>query len=146
MSLFSVFCSSIKQTDDKFDLFGVGSKLNNLLEVTASQAKYKLWRKNKMFVLVSKYLIPKGFGGIAIFPFVILRTRQHAHDQVYLNHEKIHIRQQVELLVLPFFLWYSIEYLIRLIRYRDKAVAYRNISFEREAYANEKNRDYLKTR
>lgn len=99
-----------------------------------------------MFLLVSKYLIPKGFGGIAIFPFVILRTKAHAQDEAYLNHEKIHIRQQMELLVLPFFVWYGIEYLIRFLRYKDKVKAYRTISFEKEAYANEKNAGYLASR
>nr|DAU35071.1 MAG TPA: hypothetical protein [Caudoviricetes sp.] len=33
-----------------------------------------------------------------------------------------------------FYLWYIIEYLIRLIMYRDTKLAYKNISFEREAY------------
>ncbi len=99
-----------------------------------------------MFLLVSKYLIPKGFGGITIFPFVILRTRHHAEDPRYVNHEKIHIRQQLELLVLPFFVWYFAEFLIRLARYKNRREAYRNISFEREAYANEKDLSYLKKR
>ncbi|RZJ30782.1 MAG: hypothetical protein EOO48_04040 [Flavobacterium sp.] len=99
-----------------------------------------------MFLVVSKYLIPKGFGGITIFPFIILRTKRHASDEAYLNHEKIHIRQQLEMVVLPFFLWYGFEFLVRLIRYKNKADAYKNISFEREAYRNEKDLDYLKKR
>src|SRR4051812_29775840 len=99
-----------------------------------------------MFVIVSRYLIPKGFGGITIFPFVILKTEDHAVDAVYVNHEKIHIRQQLELLVLPFFVWYGIEFMVRLVQYRSKTLAYQNISFEKEAYANEKRLDYLKSR
>lgn len=63
-----------------------------------------------------------------------------------LNHERIHLRQQAELLILPFYIWYVLEYFIRLVRYKDKKRAYRNISFEREAYANEANPDYSKNR
>lgn len=99
-----------------------------------------------MFLIVSKYLIPKGFTGLTIYPFVILRERKDRAVLEVLNHEKIHIRQQLELLVLPFFIWYFLEYLIRLAQYKDKHLAYRNISFEREAYANEKDFDYLKNR
>jgi len=63
-----------------------------------------------------------------------------------MNHERIHLRQQLELLVLPFFVWYGLDYLVKLIRYRNKNKAYRNVIFEREAYENEKNLDYLKSR
>lgn len=99
-----------------------------------------------MFLIVSKYLIPKGYRGLTLFPFVIIRDFLDRENKVLLNHEKIHIRQQIELLILPFFLLYFLEYLFRLIQYRNKNTAYRNISFEREAYANERNLDYLKTR
>jgi hypothetical protein len=48
--------------------------------------------------------------------------------------------------VLPFFIWYFMEYLVRLVQYKNADLAYRNISFEREAYANEENLTYLKSR
>lgn len=99
-----------------------------------------------MFLIVSKYLIPKGYRGLTLFPFVIIRNFLDKENKVLLNHERIHIRQQLELLILPFFLFYFLEYLVRLIQFRDKNKAYRNISFEREAYDNERNLDYLKTR
>lgn len=99
-----------------------------------------------MFLIVSKYLIPKGYRGMTVFPFVIVRAKKEADFGVLMNHERIHIRQQSELLVLPFFVWYGLEYLVRMIQYKDRNRAYRNISFEREAYANEKDLGYLKTR
>ena len=99
-----------------------------------------------MFLIVSKYLIPKGYRGITVFPFVILRDRLGKDFDVLVNHEKIHIRQQLELLILPFFAWYLVDYLVKLIRFRDSGKAYKNIVFEREAYANEKDLDYLKSR
>jgi hypothetical protein len=37
------------------------------------------------------------------------------------------------------------EYLVRLIQYRNRHLAYRNIGFGREAYDNELNLAYLKS-
>ncbi len=99
-----------------------------------------------MFVIVSRYLIPKGFRGITLFPFVIVSESDLKQNSVMINHEKIHIRQQLELLILPFFIWYGIEFLIRFLICKDKNKAYRDISFEREAYVNEKDLNYLKQR
>lgn len=99
-----------------------------------------------MFLIVSRYLIPKGYRGITLFPFVILKNSLDRQNRVLVNHEKIHIRQQLEFLIIPFFLWYFVEYGLRLIQYKNKNVAYRNISFEREAYSNEFNLDYIKNR
>lgn len=99
-----------------------------------------------MFLIVAKYLIPKGYRGMAVFPFVILKYHLDKENHVFVNHEKIHLRQQLELLVLPFYIFYVLEYIIRLIQYKNKDLAYRNISFEREAYANETDLNYLKKR
>ena len=99
-----------------------------------------------MFVIVSRYLIPKGFRGITLFPFIIVSDNDLKQNTVMINHEKIHIRQQLELLIVPFFIWYGIEFLIRYFTSKDKNSAYRNISFEREAYTNEKDLDYIKQR
>ncbi len=99
-----------------------------------------------MLLIVSKYLIPKGYRGLTLFPFVIIRDFLDKENKVLLNHEKIHIRQQLELLIVPFFVLYFLEFLLRLIQFRDRNKAYRNISFEREAYANEKDLGYLKKR
>ena len=99
-----------------------------------------------MLLIVAKYLIPKGYRGLAVFPFVFVKYRIDIENKVFVNHEKIHLRQQLELLVIPFFIWYFIEYLFRLIQYKKADLAYRNISFEREAYANEKDLNYLKNR
>ena len=99
-----------------------------------------------MFLIVSKYLIPKGYRGMAVFPFVLMKYDFDKTNGVFVNHEKIHLRQQLELLIIPFFIWYVFEFLFRLIQYKNKDLAYRNISFEREAYSNEKNLNYLKNR
>lgn len=99
-----------------------------------------------MIVLVNRFLLRKKFVGVALWPFLIIKNHALKADVIFMNHERIHLRQQVELLVLPFYLWYGIEYIIRLLQYRNRYMAYRNISFEREAYAKENDLSYLKKR
>jgi len=99
-----------------------------------------------MWLIISKFCVPKGFSGITVFPFVFVCEKQLTHSSTFVNHEKIHIKQQAELLVFFFFIWYGLEFLIRWIQFKNKKTAYRNISFEREAYANENTANYLSTR
>ncbi len=99
-----------------------------------------------MFLIAVKYLIPKGYRGFAVFPFVFVKYALDKENEVFVNHEKIHLRQQFEMFVIPFFICYFLEFLVRFIQYKNWDLAYRNISFEREAYANEKNLGYLKRR
>lgn len=103
-----------------------------------------------MFVVVSpffiRYFTPKYVTGVTIFPFIIVGKTVNKHDQTFINHEKIHFYQQMELLLVFFLLLYYTEFLVRLLKYKNTEQAYRNISFEREAYANEANYSYLKTR
>jgi len=103
---------------------------------------------NKLLNSLSWFM---SIGGITIFPWIILRERYRDHRYyrekkapIIINHETIHIEQQKELLVIIFFLLYFTEWFIKLFIYGKKA--YRNISFEREAYTNEDNLEYLKTR
>ena len=92
-------------------------------------------------------LIPfKGFDAMNLFGVVFARNEYKDLDKIVLNHEAIHTAQMKELLYIPFYILYGIEYLINLIKYRDGDKAYKNISFEREAYRNERQLDYLKGR
>ncbi|TJY31835.1 hypothetical protein [Pontimicrobium aquaticum] len=97
-------------------------------------------------ILISKYLVPKGYTGLTIYPFVFLKHQKLKEDMTLINHERIHLRQQLELLIFPFYIIYVTEFLIRLLQYKGWKRAYRNISFERECYLNENNLGYLKTR
>ncbi|MEG0852158.1 MAG: hypothetical protein RSH24_19965 [Flavobacterium sp.] len=99
-----------------------------------------------MRLIISKFWVPKGFSGITVYPFIFAREKYLCTNKTFVNHEKIHLRQQVELLIILFFIWYVLEFFFRLIQFRDRKKAYRNISFEREAYANESNPDYLANR
>lgn len=99
-----------------------------------------------MIVLVNPNLIRKGFLGITLWPFVILKERRLKMDEVFMNHERIHLRQQAEMLIVFFYVWYGIEFLLKWMRFKNKKAAYYAISFEREAYKNEKDLNYIKKR
>lgn len=86
------------------------------------------------------------YPAMALFPFVLVRKKSLPAGGRLINHERIHLRQQIELLVLPFYIWYLCEYLLRLLIERNHHKAYRKIWFEREAYAFDKDPDYLKNR
>ncbi len=82
--------------------------------------------------------------GLTLFPWVFCKEANP--PKWLLNHERIHLYQQLELGIFLFYIWYITEYLIRLVQYRRRYLAYRNISFEREAYRNDKDLTYLKSR
>ncbi|MDY7394428.1 hypothetical protein UMM65_04185 [Aureibaculum sp. 2210JD6-5] len=97
-------------------------------------------------ILFSRFLIPKNYTGLAIYPFIFLKNRSLSNNWVLINHERIHLKQQLELLWVFFFIWYTLEFLFHLIRLRNWTAAYKNISFEKEAYENEGNPNYLNER
>jgi hypothetical protein len=80
---------------------------------------------------------------ITLYPFVFVRDES---DDITNNHESIHLAQQKELFVIPFYVLYVYEYFRNKLKGMDNDSAYRNISFEREAYNNQKNLTYLQTR
>jgi hypothetical protein len=113
--------------------------------------------------------------GITLAPFGIFIKEKYLTNNFIKNHESIHWKQQIEMILLgtiislitivtflcfktfslwllisiifPFFLFYIlylIEWFIKIFFYGNKA--YVNLSSEREAYANEYNLEYLKTR
>ncbi|SHJ94232.1 hypothetical protein [Pseudozobellia thermophila] len=97
-------------------------------------------------ILVFKHLFYKNYVGLSLWPFIILKDDTLKNDIVLINHERIHLRQQQELLIVFFYIFYISEWLVRTMCYLDSYKAYQNISFEREAYANEKNLEYIAAR
>ena len=84
--------------------------------------------------------------GMTLFPFILINNKELLEDKIFINHEHIHLRQQLELAILPFYILYLLNYLLNRIKYKDHYNAYRNICFEREAYSNEKDLMYLRKR
>jgi len=97
-------------------------------------------------ILVSKLFFRKNYVGLSLWPFIILKNDDLKADEALINHEKIHLKQQLELLVLPFYVFYLLEFAVRCLCYWDSYKAYQNLSFEREAYYNEDNPNYLSER
>lgn len=97
-------------------------------------------------ILVSKHFFHKNYVGLTLWPFIILKNSSLKKDAVLINHERIHLKQQQELLLLPFYILYFLEWVLRCIYYLDSYKAYKNISFEREAYVNERNLNYVSER
>lgn len=89
-------------------------------------------------------MIPKGFSGITLFPFIFLIDKNLKYNKTLIHHEKIHLQQQKEMFIIFFYIFYGIEWFIKLLKYKNNA--YLNLSFEREAYQNENNINYLKIR
>lgn len=140
-------------TSLNFTIFGFGSAqptFNFMYFTTIFCVMKQTWHafslKNLTFalmIILFKYF-PKKYVAMAIWPFIFVKNHEIKLNSVMINHEKIHFKQQIELLWIPFFLWYMTEFWIRLLQYRNWDKAYRNISFEREAYANETDMTYLK--
>lgn len=96
--------------------------------------------------IIYNNVIPfKGFAAINLFGILFVRNGVKITDRL-INHESIHTKQMKELGYILFYIWYLIEWLINLWIYNNSFTAYRNIRFEKEAYENERNLDYLKTR
>lgn len=95
-------------------------------------------------MIIRSRLIPDGF---CVNLFGTLWARDHSWiDKYVVNHERIHTAQQRELLFIPFYIFYLIELCVRRLQYHSWHEAYRNISFEREAYTNGHNLSYLSNR
>jgi len=103
-----------------------------------------------MKIIYNKLIPVKGFYAISLFGLLFVRDEKGEKEpvsKVTVNHETIHYYQQREMLFIFFFLWYLIEWIVKLFKYGTKdSKAYYNLSFEREAYINEHNPDYLKNR
>lgn len=101
-----------------------------------------------MKIIYNRHIPFRGFLAINLFGVLFVRKNRKGSNPVLsdstINHESIHTAQMKELGYVFFYILYFIEWVIRL--FVNPLNAYRSISFEREAYMNEDNPDYLKTR
>ena len=98
-----------------------------------------------MKIIYNDFIPFKGYKAINLFGFLFTRNIYTISD-VDINHESIHTEQMKEMLYIPFYIWYMIEWLIRLVSYGDAKLAYKTISFELEASSNQQDENYLKNR
>ncbi|MDF2437802.1 MAG: hypothetical protein K0Q95_2178 [Bacteroidota bacterium] len=92
--------------------------------------------RSDLLIKFFEIFAPIKIRAITLFPFIVISS-QTKMDDVLLNHERIHLRQQLEMLIIPFYILYLIEGIFK---------GYRNISFEKEAFANEADQGYLRKR
>lgn len=105
--------------------------------------KPKFIENSKVPVWLS-YIAPIEIGAISLAGFVF--SRGEMSDQTK-RHETIHFQQQLELLFIPFFLLYGLFWVVGLFASKfNGATAYRWIPFEKEAYENDADADYLTNR
>ena len=95
-----------------------------------------------MKIFRSKRIPFKGFAAINLFGFIVVRRGVFASETL-INHERIHTAQMRELGFIFFYILYGLEWLIRL---PFKGNAYRNITFEQEAYDHQNEPSYLEVR
>ena len=82
-------------------------------------------------------------GAITIYPFIISKEEM---SDVLLNHESIHIEQQREGFVLWFYALYVWYWGIGIAKGLTASEAYFEIPYEKEAYANDHDMDYISNR
>lgn len=93
-------------------------------------------------IVRTSFLPFHGFSAVNLLGVLFVHPGVYLSNEM-MNHERIHSAQQREMLFVFFYLAYVIEWMVRLPM---RGNAYRNISFEREAYANQRNLDYLRSR
>lgn len=94
-----------------------------------------------MKVIYNRVIPFKGFLAINLFGIVFVRKGAGKMSERLLMHEAIHTAQMKELGYLFFYLLYALEWIVRLCK--GSKAPYRSLSFEREAYDNDSNKDYL---
>ena len=128
----------------------------------------RYYRIHSEMKIIRNNIIPfSGYKAMNLFGVLFVRGNARI-DEVTVNHERIHSAQFVEVTVASlailgvlslflnnwlfllspfmFYILYVLEWLVRLIQYKGTYMAYRNTSFEREAYQNQEDLYYLKGR
>ena len=81
-----------------------------------------------------RYILPNILG-ICLFPIGIFFRNEYFTMKSF-NHEAIHWRQQKEMLCIFFYVWYVLEWFVKI--FFCGKYAYLSISFEQEAYSGVK--------
>ena len=97
---------------------------------------------SKIPVVLSK-LAPINIWAISLGMWVLCRGSLNEKTK---RHECIHFQQQLECLFIGFYMIYILSYLYNLVKFRDPREAYYQVCFEREAFGNESQKDYLENR
>jgi|14_taG_2_1085336.scaffolds.fasta_scaffold08828_3 hypothetical protein len=102
-----------------------------------------LFIENSRIPVWLSYIAPIEIGAITLGFIVIARGVMNEQTK---RHETIHYQQYLETGFIGFVLLYFWDYILGYARYKDGAVAYREIRAEREAYRFDHQEDYLEKR
>ena len=94
--------------------------------------------------IITCSFLPKRYA-YSLFGYILVKGRSWV-DKEIVNHETIHYAQQKELGFILFFVLYFLEFVVKFLCYKSFNKTYMSLCFEKEAYANAKNHNYLKTR
>ena len=86
-----------------------------------------------MLIIYNKVLPFPGYQAINLFGIIFARGSEPLSART-VTHELIHTQQMRETLFLGFYIWYLLEFLIKLLICFNWDRAYRSVSFEQEAY------------
>lgn len=107
-----------------------------------------------MKIIYNSFIPFPGFAYMNLFGILFGRNEcKMSLTKRTLNHESIHSEQMKEMLYIFFYIWYLIEWIIKIpcswfykqpkCRQKITKVAYRSISFEQEAFYNQYDYEYL---
>ena len=95
----------------------------------------------------------RGYKAQVLLGFPVMFYSGEYPNPKAINHERIHVKQALELLYVFFWILYVLEFIIGLAVVRRRLYpktwfhrAYRTIVFEQEAYGNAGDSDYLQSR
>lgn len=95
-----------------------------------------------MFIIRNRILPFPRFDAVNLCGVLLVHKGVNLTKEI-INHERIHTAQIIEMGIIGFYVWYLIEWVVRLFMHGN---AYRQLKFEREAYQNQDNLEYLKHR
>lgn len=92
-------------------------------------------------------ILTRGFANALTFwPFILVESQSMRRLEKLIRHERIHLRQQLETGIIVFYFWYLLDYVAGRLEGKSHLKAYESIRFEKEAYQNEGDTNYLKNR
>lgn len=107
----------------------------------------------KIKIIYNNIIPVKGYCAITICYWIFARKKYEAAglSDTTLNHESCHMAQQDDFIIpvlrnIIFYLWYLLEWIIKLPSALFGYDPYMSVSFEQEAYNNEKDLEYLNHR
>lgn len=97
--------------------------------------------------IYSKHIPMKGYIAILLLFWMVIREEYRNRLPWFAeNHETTHLHQELEMMIVFFYLWFIVEFSIKLAITLSWKRAYLSVAFEQEAYNNQFEKRYLENR